>query len=488
MGSELAVSSPRFSFGELNELATVVAATTTSRSKSQMLTLMMLCDSEGLHPMQAIRRYHVIQGQITMRADAMHADFQKAGGFIFWAQTDAKVCEGRFVHQLHSPEPGLTIRLTMEDAVAAGLTKTNPNYAKYPAQMLRARVISQGVRAILPGLCTGIYTAEDMGAMIDVQGQVLSVEPVAAPQVVPVRASVAAAPQVDSPKTPPKVVKAALAPPVSATVTVRPAATVAVPPVATAPPVDAPPPFTAAPFVAAQPGLATPDQLAQYNHLCSILGQPDPADLLRRFGCTVPAAMTHDEIADEIRTMGRSLDLTTGVDQIARTIEGDTPEAARTASHEAVANPTTTGVQDEFFAEADLFADLAIKLRMNDAAVNKVLGKRGVSSVMDLSLPDLREINAKLHSMAESVASKAKDQANMDHIAAQPTSGATLFEPPAPQLSQPKPGQSAGFLGNEPTDGPTGADEDYVFDEAVRPADKLTDKPKRAKREAAHAG
>ena len=36
-------------------------------------TLMMLAQSEGLHPIQALRRFHIINGRATMRADAMQA-------------------------------------------------------------------------------------------------------------------------------------------------------------------------------------------------------------------------------------------------------------------------------------------------------------------------------------------------------------------------------------------------------------------------------
>ena len=60
--------------------------------------LAMLCDAEGLHPMMAIRRYHIIEGRPTLRADAMQADFQRSGGRIRWEQSDAEVCRAVFVH------------------------------------------------------------------------------------------------------------------------------------------------------------------------------------------------------------------------------------------------------------------------------------------------------------------------------------------------------------------------------------------------------
>jgi hypothetical protein len=124
--------------------------------------LMLLCQSEGLHPMQAVRRFHLINGKPSMRADAMQAEYQRQGGTVRWLKSDAGECRARFLHPIHAPEPGLEIEWTIARAGAAGLTG-NPTWKKFPAQMLRARVISEGVRAVLPGVVCGIYTPEEVG-------------------------------------------------------------------------------------------------------------------------------------------------------------------------------------------------------------------------------------------------------------------------------------------------------------------------------------
>jgi hypothetical protein len=49
-------------------------------------------------------------------------------------------------------------------AERAGLTK-NPTWKQYPRQMLRARVISEGVRAVFPGVAVGLYTSEEVQDM-----------------------------------------------------------------------------------------------------------------------------------------------------------------------------------------------------------------------------------------------------------------------------------------------------------------------------------
>jgi hypothetical protein len=124
--------------------------------------LMLLCQSEGLHPMQAVRRFHLINGKPSMRADAMQAEYQRQGGTVRWLKSDAGECRARFLHPVHAPEPGLEIEWTIARAGLAGLTG-NPTWKKFPAQMLRARVISEGVRAVLPGVVCGIYTPEEVG-------------------------------------------------------------------------------------------------------------------------------------------------------------------------------------------------------------------------------------------------------------------------------------------------------------------------------------
>lgn len=154
----------RFSIPELQMMAKAVAASRMFPgvdNEQSAFTLMLLCESEGLHPMQAVRRFHIIKGRPTMRADAMQAEYQRKGGVIRWDRTDSEVCEATFFHPTHAPDPGVAIRFTIEDAKRAGLLG-NENWKKWPDAMLRARVISSGVRMVLPGVVVGIYTEADL--------------------------------------------------------------------------------------------------------------------------------------------------------------------------------------------------------------------------------------------------------------------------------------------------------------------------------------
>lgn len=153
------IASTTYSLDDISQLAQKVA---TSRlfpgieNEASAFTLMMLCQSENLHPMQAVRRFHIIKGRPAMRADAIQAEFLHRGGRIRWVETTSERCEAIFLHPALSPEPGLRIVWTMEDAHKAGLPSINPNWHKYPRAQLRARVVTEGVRAVDPGVIVGI--------------------------------------------------------------------------------------------------------------------------------------------------------------------------------------------------------------------------------------------------------------------------------------------------------------------------------------------
>lgn len=131
------------------------------QNAEQALALMLVAQAEGLHPATAARDYHIIQGRPALKADAMMARYLSSGGKVQWHEhTDTEVA-ATFTH----PSGGsLKIGWNMERARKAGLAGKDM-WAKYPRQMLRARVISEGIRATNPGIAIGIYTPEEVGDM-----------------------------------------------------------------------------------------------------------------------------------------------------------------------------------------------------------------------------------------------------------------------------------------------------------------------------------
>ena len=155
-------------YQEMEKMATVIANSGLFGVKNpvQALALMLVAASEGLHPATAARDYHVIQGRPALKADAMLAKFQAAGGKVEWHEYGATSCKATFSH----PQGGkVTIEWTFEMAKAAGLTGKEV-WKQYPRAMLRARVISEGIRTVYPAVLCGMYAPEEVRDMVDVEG------------------------------------------------------------------------------------------------------------------------------------------------------------------------------------------------------------------------------------------------------------------------------------------------------------------------------
>jgi hypothetical protein len=128
------------------------------KNPEEAMAIMLLCQAENLHPAVAMRDFHVIQGRPALKADAMLARFQQAGGKVEWKEyTDAKVT-GVFSH----PQGGtLEVSWTLQQAKSIGIA-TKDNWKNYPRAMLRARVVSEGIRSVYPGCVVGVYTPEEV--------------------------------------------------------------------------------------------------------------------------------------------------------------------------------------------------------------------------------------------------------------------------------------------------------------------------------------
>lgn len=129
-----------------------------AKTEEQTMTLMLVAQAEGRHPASVAADYHIIQGRPTLKSEAMLARFQQAGGKVEWHDHSNEKVSATFSH----PQGGsLRIDWDMARAKSAGLG-TKDNWRQYPRQMLRARVISEGVRAVFPAVLNGMYTPEEI--------------------------------------------------------------------------------------------------------------------------------------------------------------------------------------------------------------------------------------------------------------------------------------------------------------------------------------
>jgi len=128
------------------------------KTKDQALALMLVAQAEGRHPASVATEFDIVQGRPALKSQAALSRFQLAGGKIQWTSRSASKCAAIFSH----PQGGeLEITWTMERANAAGLTG-KATWKQYPDQMLSARVVAEGVRAVFPACLNGVYLSEEV--------------------------------------------------------------------------------------------------------------------------------------------------------------------------------------------------------------------------------------------------------------------------------------------------------------------------------------
>jgi hypothetical protein len=145
------------------------------RTPDQAMVLMSIAQAEGRHPALAARDYHIINNSPSKKSEAMLRDFLGAGGRVQWRELSDQAAEATFSH----PQGGeATIRWDAARVAQAGLS--NPMHKKFPRQMLRSRVVSEGVRTIWPMATGGMYAPEEAAEIRQEAREPIDVTPPAA--------------------------------------------------------------------------------------------------------------------------------------------------------------------------------------------------------------------------------------------------------------------------------------------------------------------
>ncbi len=141
----------------------------------------------GIPPMYALSNIVVVQGRPTANAELMLALIYRDHGddaVVFTESTPTRCTisykrRGWATRQAHS--------FTIEEARAANLVKAGP-WTQYPAAMLRARCISATARMAFPDSIGGMYSADELGATVEViDGQVqITALPESPPEPLPI--------------------------------------------------------------------------------------------------------------------------------------------------------------------------------------------------------------------------------------------------------------------------------------------------------------
>lgn len=127
------------------------------KNQNQAFTLMLIAEAEGIPAIKAVQMYSIINGMPSLKSTEVQARFQKSGGKIQWIETTEK----KAVCKMSHPDGGeYTSEFSIEMAKQMGLS-TKDNWVKMPKQMLMARAITSGVRALYPSCLNNMYAYEE---------------------------------------------------------------------------------------------------------------------------------------------------------------------------------------------------------------------------------------------------------------------------------------------------------------------------------------
>jgi hypothetical protein len=165
------------------------------RTPEQALVLMAIAQAEGRHAVEAARDYDIINNRPAKKAEAMLRDFIQAGGKVQWHSLTDELADATFTH----PQTG-EVRIDWDMKRALTAFGKKDMYTKFPRQMLRSRVVSEGVRTLWPLATSGMYVPEeqaDIPARDEHTGPTLEASPErqAINDEIPLRAAAAPAPR-----------------------------------------------------------------------------------------------------------------------------------------------------------------------------------------------------------------------------------------------------------------------------------------------------
>ena len=129
----------------------------------------MVCMAEGIHFVDFFKKYHVIKGRLSRRADSLIAEFVQAGGSFVIKQNDPDACEIEFTWKGNQS----TRRITWEDAQQARWPWKDPSDHSKGLKdnwstpldregMLYSRVVSTHLRRTAPELFSATYTSDEI--------------------------------------------------------------------------------------------------------------------------------------------------------------------------------------------------------------------------------------------------------------------------------------------------------------------------------------
>lgn len=217
IAAQPAATLPVNSVQDLQTLGAVLAQSNLfgKRNPAEGLAIVAMCQQKRISWLDFMQNFHMIQGVVSKKTDAIVADFRRAGGTHRVISRTPEKAEAVF----KMGECEYTSTVTWRDCLAEPFVyvgkendvvamlqrgQTPPLKAKYSTprarmQMLWARCVSDGVRVVAPECVQGIYTPEETADFVaepsapaapaepvQVQNAVVSPSPIAEPAPTPV--------------------------------------------------------------------------------------------------------------------------------------------------------------------------------------------------------------------------------------------------------------------------------------------------------------
>lgn len=142
------------------------------KNPANLLFALEYADALGVAPIHAITSIHVIDGKPSASADLIATMVRRAGHKMRITGDDSHAVAQ--IIRADDPEFTFEARWDMAKARAANLTGKSV-WKNYPAAMLRSRAITEVARMAAPDALFGVaYTAEELGAEVNSEGQVIA--------------------------------------------------------------------------------------------------------------------------------------------------------------------------------------------------------------------------------------------------------------------------------------------------------------------------
>lgn len=136
------------------------------KTVEQGQAMALISVTEGISLLEIRRRYHVVGGNLDMRADYMRAQFRRIGGDYDWINDGDDGTEARMWVEYRGRKR--EVSYSMENAKLEGLVKKGSRWEKDPGSMLRARCSTKAIRMVASEVLEGLVTDEEREAITGV--------------------------------------------------------------------------------------------------------------------------------------------------------------------------------------------------------------------------------------------------------------------------------------------------------------------------------